>query len=254
MRTVAGREVAARTVAARRMLLPAVAVVVALLAGCTAATPSDRSLTTEEAQRLAVSRFTNYDEGVREVVAELPGEQPIRLTGWVDFANHRGLVSAGSSKDAPGEFGLYAWTGESIAVRDGAVDSAALPLPEGDWQVEALDPTASVVQNLFAVTLSLGADRPDNPTLLQQSDARWLRADEIDGTSVDVISGPTSDGPAVGTPDPAAATVRYWIDERGRLLRVELRQPGGDDWVQLDLGAKSDVDLSPIDALVVPVG
>jgi hypothetical protein len=143
-----------------------------------------------------------------------------------------------------------------IAVRDGAVDSAALPLPEDGWQIESLDPTASVVQNLFAVALSLGSDRPDNPTLLQQSDARWLRTDTIGDTAVDVITGPTSDGPAVGTPDADAATVRYWIDERGRLLRVELRQQGGDgdDWIQLDLGDKSDVDLAPIDALVVPVG
>ena len=241
----------------RRMLLPAMAVLVALLAGCTAApTPSDRALTTEESQRLAVARFTNYDEGVREVSAQLPGEPSVLLTGWVDFANHRGLVSAGSSEDAPGQFGLYAWTGEMIAVRDGAVDSAALPLPEDGWQIESLDPTASVVQNLFAVALSLGSDRPDNPTLLQQSDARWLRTDTIGDTAVDVITGPTSDGPAVGTPDADAATVRYWIDDRGRLLRVELRQQGGDgdDWIQFDLGDKSDVDLAPIDALVVPVG
>lgn len=239
----------------RRLLLPAMAVLVALLAGCTATPPADRSLTTEESQRLAVARFTNYDEGVREVSATLPGEPSVILTGWVDFANHRGLVSAGGSKDAPGEFGLYAWNGEMIAVLDGAVESAALPLPAGAWQIERLEPTASVVQNLFAVALSLGSDRPDNPTLLQQSDARWLRADTIGDTAVDVITGPTSDGPAVGTPDPDAATVRYWIDERGRLLRVELRQKGGDgeDWIQLDLGAKSDVDLAPIDALVVPI-
>lgn len=234
----------------RRMLLPVVAVVVALLAGCTAPAPSDRALTTEEAQRLAIARFTNYDEGVRAIVATVPGQQPVRLTGWVDFANHRGLVSVGTSDKAPGELGLYAWTGEKIAARDGAVTAPGLPLPEDGWQIEPLDASASVLQNLFVVALSLGSDRPDNPTLLQQSDARWLRSDDIDGTDVDVISGPTSDGPAVGTPDPAAATVRYWIDEKGRLLRVELRQPGSDQWTILNLGDRSDLDLSPIDTLV----
>jgi len=234
----------------RRMLLPVVAVVVALLAGCSAPAPTDRALTTEEAQRLAIARFTNYDEGVRAISAEVPGQQPVLLTGWVDFASHRGLVSVGMSEDAPGELGLYAWTGEMIAARDGAVAAPSLPLPEDGWQIEPLDATASVLQNLFVVALSLGSDRPDNPTLLQQSDARWLRSDEIDGIAVDVISGPTSDGPATGTPDPAAATVRYWIDEKGRLLRVELRQPGGDTWTILDLGDQSDLDLSPIDALV----
>lgn len=238
-----------------RRLLPAIAVMVALLTGCApAAAPTDHALTTEEAQRLAVARFTNYDEGVREIVAVVPGEKQIRLTGWVDFANHRGLVSVGTSADAPGELGLYAWTGNAIAARDGAVASAALPLPEDNWQIERLDPTSSAVQNLFAVALSLGADRPDNPILLQQSDARWLRADVIAGTPVDVMSGPTSDGPATSSPDPTAATVRYWIDEHGRLLRVELRQPGGADWTRLDLGAKSDVDLAPIDSLVANVG
>ena len=238
-------------------MLPAIAVTVALLAGCTPTAPTappDHTLTTDEAQRLAIARFTNYDEGVREIVAEVPGERPVRFTGWVDFANHRGLVSVGTSKDAPGELGLYAWTGDSIAVRDGAVPAAELPLPEGDWQIEQLDPSSSVVQNLFAVALSLGSDRPDNPTLLQQSDARWLRSDTIDGTPVDVITGPTSDGPATSTPDPAAATVRYWIDDKGRLLRVELRQPGGDNWTRLDLGAKSDVDLTPVQTLVAGVG
>lgn len=237
-----------------RRMLPAVAVVVALLAGCTAAAPSDRALTTEEAQRLAIARFTNYDEGVREVVAEVPGQQPLRLTGWVDFVDHRGLVSVGTSEDAVGELGLYAWTGEMIAARDGGVTAAGLPLPQDGWQIEPLDPSSSVLQNLFVVALSLGSDRPDNPTLLQQSDARWLRADKIDGTVVDVISGPTSDGPATGTPDPTAATVRYWVDGDGRLLRVELRQPGGDEWTVLDLGDKADLDLSPVDALVAGRG
>lgn len=237
-----------------RWAIPVAAIALALLTGCTAEAPSDRPLTTEEAQRLAITRFTNFDEGVREIVATVPGEQTLVLTGWVDFAEHRGYVAVGSSSDAPGEYGLFAWTGDAIAARDGAVPSAELPLPTDGWQVEAIDPAASVLQNLFVVAVSLGSDRPDNPTLLQQTDARWLRSDEVDGTAVDVISGPTSDEPASATASSDAATVRYWIDERGRLLRLELRQPGGDNWTVLDLGDKADADLSPIDALVAGNG
>ena len=234
--------------------LPAAAIALALLGGCSADVPSERPLTTEEAQRLAITRFTNFDEGVREIVATVPGEQTVVLTGWVDFAEHRGYVAVGTSPEAPGEYGLYAWTGDAIAARDGAVPSAELPPPADGWQVEALDPAASVLQNLFVVAVSLGSDRPDNPTLLQQTDARWLRTDEVDGTAVDVITGPTSDEPATATASAADANVRYWIDERGRLLRVELRQPGSDQWTVLDLGDEADVDLSPIDDLVAANG
>ncbi|PJJ73227.1 hypothetical protein CLV46_2813 [Diaminobutyricimonas aerilata] len=240
------------SVAIRRPLATLVLLAVAALSGCAANAepePTDRALTTEEAQRLAIARFTNYDEGVREIDAEVPGQQPVHLTGWVDFAAHRGYVAVGESDETVGEFGLFAWTRDFVAARDGAVDAAELPPPADGWQTGPLDPAASALQNLFTVALSLGADRPDNPTLLQQSDARWLRDDELDGTEVDVIAGPSSDEPASASAAPTESPVRYWIDERGRLLRVELRQRGSDEWSVLDLGADAEVDLAPVETL-----
>ncbi|WP_374947513.1 hypothetical protein [Agreia sp.] len=230
----------------------AVALAIAV-AGCSAQpTPNAsgaRPLTTEEAQRLAIARFTNYDEGVRSITAEVPGDPNVELAGWVDFAEHRGYAAAATDGAAVGSAGLFGFTGDTIAVREGAEDGAVLPIPADGWVTDSLDATASSLQNLFVIALSLGSDRPDNPQLLQQSDALWLRSDEIDGTPVDVIAGPTSDTPATAAASEDDATVRYWLDTDGRMLRLEVAQPSSDSWTVLDLGDHAVVDISAVATL-----
>ena len=81
--------------------------------------------------------------------------------------------------------------------------------------------------------LDLGSDRPENPLLLQQDGAQWLRSDSVDGAPVDVFTA-TADGNA-----------RYWVDHDGLMQRAEVLVGG--DWDTVDLGDALDPDqLGPL--------
>jgi len=229
--------------------LLAIAAAALLLAGCASTTPDPsqpRALTTEEAQLLAVARFQNYDSGTREVSITVPGSEGLDLTGWIDFVDHEGYATA-TDPATTSAVGLLAWNLTTIAARDGAPPAQTLPAPGDGWQSGALDASSSSLHNALLVSLNLGSDRPDNPQLLQQTDARWLRADSIDGTPVIVIAGPSTDAVATADPTAGSETTRFWIDSTGRLLRFESRQSASSkDWSVIDLGDTQTVDFGAI--------
>lgn len=168
------------------------ALVAALLVGCTASpaadpTPTARPVSSEEAQLLAVTRFRNYDTGSRPFSTELAvSGVDTRVVGWVDYDSALGYASV------TGSFGAEAllWTDAAVGAipRDPDADGyPVLPIPatsDPAWQIQQLDPTASAFHALLAAISALGQDRPDNPLLLQQSGALWLRDDTVDDTAV----------------------------------------------------------------------
>lgn len=238
---------------------------VAIMAGCgggpdlaervpspsaeTQAVGGPRPLNAEESQRLSLMRFTNFRTGVRTVRFDLAdtGSHYV-VTGWVDFTAGFGYTTVLEGRPgAEAPFALVAWDAATISSHAPAGDLVAPPLPPPDlatddqaWTSSPLSPDASRLHAAMATVLAAGNDRPDNPVLLQQTDARWLRADEADGVPVDVLAGPTSDhvyDPASGTPaDGGDATVRYWIDHDGLLQRMELRLGGGAEWTVVEFG------------------
>lgn len=233
-----------------RIRTAALAAVLALsaLAGCASNTGDDGPLplTTEQAQALAVARFQNFDAGIREVVIEVGGSEAVTLTGWVDFAAHEAYAAATDAATGAG-LGLLRWTLDTVGAYDGAVPAELLPPPQDGWSTGALDPAGSALTNAMALVLSLGADRPDNPQLLQQTDARFLRLDEIDGVEVLVIAGPSSDAVATASPVDGVETTRYWITPTGRLLRFESRQSAATDaWTVMAFGDDAAVDLGVV--------
>ncbi|PZR55339.1 hypothetical protein DNL40_02925 [Xylanimonas oleitrophica] len=247
---------------ARSLLAAAVAAVAAVLLGaCSPAadghgtsapspSASARPVTTEEAERLAVVRFRNYDAGARKVSASYTEQgHQVGLEGVFDYTTHTGAVSVttdGAVTDT------VVWDGGRVAI-------APRPLPDGPdgptppasfdgWTVAPADPGGSSMGSLLAVVAALGADRPENPLLLRQGGALWLREDTVAGTPVTVFAGPVrpgdgtdgTEGPEDGTAgsptgsvDPEAAGLRYWVDEQGRALRVEVRL--GSTWARVDL-------------------
>ncbi len=221
--------------------------------GSASPTASARPLTTDEAQGLATMRFQNYAAGVRTVRFEVAdGGRSYAVDGWVDFAAHLGYAVA--RETSSGEAGLLAWTSQTVSTFDGAAasdDGGKPPLPppgldDAAWTTSELLPERSRLHALLSVLVRLGNDRPDNPVLLQQSDARWLRADSVDGVPVQVLAGPTSDDVSAQDPDAdgSAATVRYWVDESWRILRLEARLGGSGDWTAVDLGTAEGVDFA----------
>ena len=212
------------------------------------ATDAPRALTSDEAQGLATMRFRNYAAGVRSIAfAVTDSGKTYDVEGWADYAAHLGYATVSEDDAIPVVIG---WSTAGLSTHDyppPVPDGAALPpLPPPDlpdapesWVSSDLDPTSSRLHTLLAMVVSLGNDRPDNPLLLQQSDARWLRTDDLDGTPVTVYAGPSSEKPA----DPDAvteSTVRYWVDDEWTLLRLEARLGGDGEWTKVDLGPADD--------------
>jgi hypothetical protein len=211
--------------------------------GPTAADGS-RPLSQDEANRLAVVLFKNYDAGVRQISVRLAEQNStLTLAGWMDFAGHRGYVRAVGTADA--SLGLIGWDAHRVATKPTAGTVAdhlpPLPPPAAGWTADKLVASSDPLGTVLIVLVNLGRDRPENPQLLVQSDARWLRSDTVDGRRVDVIVGPASSTVAAPTPatsgtaaSTAAAAVpssstgpayqtrpRYWIDSTGVLVRFE---------------------------------
>jgi hypothetical protein len=227
----------------------AVVMALGLAVGIAACTPESTApgapggpvaLTGAQAERLAVARFRNFDAGTREISAELASSAGvIALTGWFDYENVTGYASV-TVGDASA--GLVWWTHDVIATREVAVDSAVTPIPEDGWMSGPLVPSSTPLANALALAAGLGADRPENPQLLAQSDAAWLRSDEIDGTAVDVFLGPSSES-ATAAPVAASERARYWVDASGLLLRFEFPQATNGDPLVIDFGDAVSVRL-----------
>lgn len=257
----------------RRCVAAFVACAVAVTAGCgrgqdlpergpsptaeTQAEDGPRPLNVEESQRLSLVRFSNFRTGVRAVRFEVADAgSHYGVTGWVDFTAGFGYTTVlEGRRGAEAPFALVAWDAATISSHAPASDTGAPPLPPPDvaaddpaWTSSPLSPEASRLHAAMATVLAAGNDRPDNPVLLQQTDARWLRADEVDGVPVDVLTGPTSDhvyDPASGAAaDGSDATVRYWIDHDGLLRRMELRLGGGAEWTVVEFGEAPGISFA----------
>jgi hypothetical protein len=81
------------------------------------------------------------------------------------------------------------------------------------------------------VLAGLGADRPENPLLIRQGGALWLREDTAGRQEVTVFAGP-ADQQTDGA-DPDAAGIHYWVDQSGLAHRVDVRL--GEQWAEINL-------------------
>jgi hypothetical protein len=251
----------------RRLLLTAMSGVLlaGLVSACSAGSASrsssaslgPRPLTAAEAQRLAVIRFKNYDAGVRGFSLVLPSTQAtFRFDGFVDFATSRAYAQIHSTSTTGPSLGLVLWDKTKVENRPAAVTTLPFPPPTDGWSVAPLSPTTSVLHTALALILDLGSDRPENPTLLQQSTARWLRKDKVGPYSVDVIAGPAaqaagspsaaapSTSSSVATPNTSArGVIHYWIDSTGILYRVD---------TLLETNSPTVFDFGPGGSAVIP--
>lgn len=192
---------------------------VCFLAACSANqsetdTKQPRALTQGEAERLGVSRFRNYDAGVREIDLIIPpanGQERLQLVGWIDFVNHLGYVSVSEGDEGLAiSTGNVVWNGSALAIAPPTSKEAG-QLPQADlgtqsWTTTTLDGQTSALTASLLFLLSLGSDRPENSVLLAQSDAAWLRSTEVSGHSVDVFAAPSSTSSAADSPEASPAS------------------------------------------------
>lgn len=208
------------------MLGAAMGVVLTVIAACSAqSTPNaddePRPLTGTQAERLAIYRFNAYRDGMRAVTGTVVGDQSVTINGWLDTTEGRGygIVHAPDARN-PGSF-LSEWTASQVSARDFSGTAAPLPPPDTGWQTTTLNPKASTLAAAQALLVSLSSDRPDNAQLLVQSGAQWLGSDTVNGTAVDIMSGPVA-----ADSGNKQSSFRYWIDDDGNLLRLQAQLDG----------------------------
>lgn len=215
-----------------------------------------QELTTEQAERLAAVRFSNYRAGTGVFSTMFPaGTGEIELHGIVDWRNHLGSAVYRDAADeppagteaglpAPQAGGLVQWSLSHVARHEGGDVDGLPPAPpeDGQWQLRNLDPSAETLDTMLSLLLNLGSDRPENPQLIAQSSARFVGTDSIDGVPVSIFTGPgeagasTDDGGAE-----AESRTRFWIDDEGTMRRFEARLGGSPTFVAVDF----DVDQHP---------
>jgi hypothetical protein len=241
-----------------RAALAVTGAAILLLTGCSgpgatteASTPDARPVTTEESQVLATMRFRNFDAGARSIDFALADDGEVRFRGWFDYGSGTGYGSLAHESGTD----LLLWNAEFVAVHPHPSDSGEAPLPipetgtlEESWDGGPLRPGDSRRDAVLAIVGSLGADRPENPLLLQQAGALWLDEQTVDGVDLTVFAGPPSDDaldPGESA-DPDAATTRFWVDPTGLAVRVDVRLGGEESWTELNLGDADGVRIADV--------
>ncbi len=207
-------------------------------------------MSSDEANRLAVTRFRNYQAGGRAVTITVPSAAGgLVVTGSIDYRARLGYgVVHGTGRDTSSG-GLIEWTGATVFVHPMADIPAAAPAspPGSGWYSRSLQTTGSALDTSLAIALSLGSDRPDNAALLPQNGATWTGQDRLDGHQVDVMTGPDA-GAKPGT----AGSVRYWIGSDGTMYRVQVDVASEPQPVVIDFGTGEYVPVRPVPGVSPP--
>ncbi|MFE5593444.1 hypothetical protein [Streptomyces sp. NPDC056549] len=193
-----------------------------------------RPLTADEADRVALARFTTYRRGTGNVTMTIPSQgRTITLTGRVDWRRHLGYAELRNDAEPPARE-LVQWTITDVTTRPHWTGGLPKRPPTTGWETHRLTPHHSPLDTALILLLNLGADRPDNAQLLARSSARLVRRDQVAGAPVIVVAGPAAPNTAAAARSPLGNT-RYWIDRDGRLLRFQARAGGESTWMTTEL-------------------
>lgn len=225
--------------------MAAVAAVAAfLLADGGSGAGGPRPLTADEASRLAITRFRNYQAQGRAVTITVPGPAgALTVTGSVDYRRKVGYGVVHGTGRVESSEGLIQWTPTSVRVHPMADAPAQAPAspPRSGWHDRPLLSSGSALDTSLSIALGLGGDRPDNAELLPQNGAAWWGRERVDGRSVDVMAGPSSPDRS-GT----AGNVRYWIGSDGTMYRVRVSVGSQPEPVFIDFDTHTYVPVKPV--------
>lgn len=205
-----------------------------------------RALSSDEANRLAVTRFRNYQAGGRAVTINVPGTAGgLTITGSIDYRGKVGYgVVRGTGRDTSSD-GLIEWSATTVSVHPMANPPEKAPArpPESGWYSRPLQKYGSSLDSSLAIALKLGNDRPDNAELLPQNGAAWAGEDRLDGREVDIMTGPSARTKS-GTAGEGA--VRYWIGSDGTMYRVRVAVASASEPVVIDFDTQKYVPVRPV--------
>ncbi|MFF4287073.1 hypothetical protein ACFY0R_17345 [Streptomyces sp. NPDC001633] len=218
-----------------------------LLVGHGSGSGDPRALTSDEANRLAITRFRNFQAHGRAVTITVPGTAGgLKITGSVDYQKKVGYgVVHGSGRDTSSD-GLIEWSATSVFVhpmRNAPAQAPASP-PRSGWYSRPLRLSGSALDSSLAIALGLGSDRPDNAELLPQNGAAWWGGGQVDGHRVDVMTGPSSRDRSA-----TAGNVRYWVGSDGTMYRVRVSVGSQSQPVVIDFDTHEYVPVRPVPGL-----
>lgn len=232
-----------------------------LLTGLTSCSSGEawHPVTTDESQTLATARFNNFNDGTRAFATELTVQgQQLNLKGWFDFTEHIGYAAVTGDDFAPQ---VLLWDPNMVALAADTPDDSAFPswpvaaTDSQQWNARGLAPTESTLDTLLALLSGFGSDRPDNPLLLQQSGALWLAEEDIEVSGVEhtlqIFAAPPGEeplGPNDPIPTPEDATVKFAVDEIGRMHQAQVLL--ATEWVSIELSDAADQQLASLRPLV----
>lgn len=228
----------------------AAAVATFLVVDSGSAPTGPRELTSDQANRLAVTRFRNYQAGGRAVTINVPGTAGgLVITGSIDYRGKIGYgVVHGTGRDTSSD-GLIEWTATTVFVHPMANAPAKAPArpPGSGWYSRPLQRYGSSLDSSLAIALKLGSDRPDNAELLPQNGAAWVGQDRLDGHQVDIMTGPRPSARATsGTAGAGAGAVRYWVGSDGTMYRVRVGVASAPQPVVIDFDTQKYVPVRPL--------
>ena len=197
-----------RSTAALRLFL--VAVLAATLSACSAGlSEAGEPLTAQQAEELAAARFRVYTAGPFTVSVEFgepEGVDHATASLTVDPEAHRawGEVRRGPEGLAIAEE-VLATPGALVVQRDGA------------WRASELSTAAQLA---LRAVFTLVSDRPENATLLRQSDAAFLGSVAVDGERFSGYRLPSSG-------ESGSSRARIWLAADGSLHRLDAGEGSG---------------------------
>lgn len=224
-----------------------------LLAGGGSGPSGPRALTSDEANRLAITRFRNYAAHGRAVTITVPGTAGgLIVTGSVDYQGKLGYGVVHGTGHNTSSDGLIEWTATSVFVHPMANAPAHAPAspPRSGWYSRPLLSSGSALDSSLTIALRLGSDRPDNAELLPQNGAAWWGRDQVAGHRVDVMTGPSSPDrsgvPSSRDRSGMGGSVRYWVGSDGTMYRVRVSVRSEPQPVVIDFDTQKYVPVKPV--------
>jgi hypothetical protein len=191
---------------------------------------SPQPLTDDQAAALSQVLVRNYEAGGAEVTATVPYGvgAALQLDGVIDWVDHGGLAELTTTIDGEETDRTdVAWTESEVAVRpSGGADD--------EWTVRPADPDGVPLDRIIALIVASAGPERDNPLLVAQSDARWLRRDRVGGPdgdrAVDVIDG--------------GGRLQFWIGvDDGLLYRLDADIEGFEGPTTIEYRAHGPTEL-----------
>ena len=198
-RTVTRHHRAGRTVTHRRLvrLAAALAAVTTLaLVGCSSSpaknaaggpTPTVRGLTQDDAALLAQTLYKNTEQkgASFSLTTAFANGPTIHVQGALGWASNRGEATITVGADQPFDI---SWGSNAVLEQHAALAGALGKLKAGaTWLARPANEQEVPLDRLLKLLSGLATNQPDNPTLVQQQQAGFVRNDTLSGHAVKVF-------------------------------------------------------------------